>query len=75
VKNTEQNVNDEPKVMKERIDTEEEISAPILGRHLTVYMWPWNSCIVLKSLFFVNDSAAAECIWHFDDKSHQSSFC
>ena len=46
---TEQKTTDEPKVMKERGDTE--LSAAILGRHLTVYKWPRNSCVVLKSLF------------------------
>jgi hypothetical protein len=35
--------------MKERGDTD--LSAAILERRLTVYKWPRNSCVVLKSLF------------------------
>ena len=36
--------------MKERSDIE--LSAAILGRHLTVYMWPRNSSVVSKLLFW-----------------------
>jgi len=36
--------------MKERSDIE--LSAAILGRHLTVYKWPRNSSVVSKLLFW-----------------------
>ena len=47
---TEQNATYEPKTIKKRADTK--LSTAILRRNLTVYKWPWNSCSVLKSLFF-----------------------
>jgi hypothetical protein len=46
----EQNGTNEQKVIKERADNE--LSAAFLGRLLTVYEWPWNSCVVLNSLFY-----------------------
>ena len=41
---TEQNATDEQNVMEEKGDTE--VSAAILGRHLTVYKRSWDSCLV-----------------------------
>ena len=46
---TEQNTTNEPKLMKKRGDTK--LSAAVLGKHFTIYKWPRNSCVVLKSLF------------------------
>ena len=46
---TEQNATNEPKVMKERGDTE--LSAAVLGKNPTIFKWPWNYCLILKSLF------------------------
>jgi len=46
---TVKNATDEPKLMKERGDTE--LSAAILGRHPIVYKLPLNSCVISKSLF------------------------
>jgi len=54
---TEQITTDEPRVKKERGDTE--LSAAILGKHLTVYKWPRNS-FVFKNHFSVNRQRSGE---------------
>ena len=51
---TEQNSNDEPKVMKEKGDTK--VSAAILGRHLTVY----KSHVVLNKFSMNRQRGAGE---------------